>query len=336
MHTICIIGAGATGLSLLLLLQESGTDMSKVAIIDPYFDGGDLARKWTAVQSNTPWSKTTGSLAAHCPSAPVFTTQPQIPDASKTTPLVQIAHLLRGLAAPLLAKTRQIQGTATAVAYDSPSATWTITANKDTVITASKLVIAAGSEPRTLDLTIPSIPLEIALDSARLKHFVQPGQNVVVFGTMHSGTLVIRNAAAAEATVSAYYNTPEPFYWASKGAYDGVKEEAAEIADNIVAGKIPVTLIPIQDTAKLIRSSNAADWVIYAMGFVPRETIRCTVDGAERPLKPYNGETGALTAVPAAWGFGVAYPNRAPDGIHWDVSVAAFLDHMKKQMAAIV
>jgi hypothetical protein len=335
MYNTCIVGAGVTGLSLLLLLQEAGTDISKVVIIDPYYDGGDLARKWTAVQSNTPWSKTANSLAAHCPSI----AQPQPSDATKTTPLVQIAHLLRNMATPALKKARQIQGTATAAAYNSATATWTITASiggKDTTVEATKLILATGSEPRTMDLPTPSIPLEIALDPARLQHFIQPGQHVSIFGTMHSGTLVIRNAAALGATVSAYYNTAEPFYWSSKGAYDGIKEEAATIADDIVAGKIPVSLIPVQDTAKLIRSSAVADWVIYAMGFLPRETIRCSVDGVPKSAKAYNGDTGALTDIPSAWGFGVAYPNRAPDGIHWDVSVAAFLDHMKKQMAALI
>ncbi len=338
MYNTCIVGAGATGLSLLLLLQEAGTDISKVVIIDPHFDGGDLARKWTAVHSNTPWSKTTGSLATHCPSLSASAAA-QPSDPTKTTPLVQIAHLLRNLAAPALKKARQIQGTATAAAYSSATNTWTITATiggKDTTVEAAKLVLASGSEPRTMDLPIPSIPLEIALDSTRLQHFIQPGQHVSIFGTMHSGTLVIRNAVALGATVAAYYNTAEPFYWASNGAYDGIKEEAATIADDIVAGRIPVDLIPIQDTAKLIRSSAAADWVIYAMGFLPRETIRCSVDGIEKSAKAYNGDTGALTDIPSAWGFGVAYPNRAPDGIHWDVSVAAFLDHMKKQINAFI
>ena len=70
------------------------------------------------------------------------------------------------------------------------------------------------------------------------------------------------------------------------------------------------------------------------MGFTPRNILQISVEGIVKS-KEYNGTTGQLT-VPAAWGFGTAYPNRAPDGIHWDVSVAAFLEHMKLQIPTIL
>jgi hypothetical protein len=198
------------------------------------------------------------------------------------------------------------------------------------------LLFAQGAEPRTFDLPIPSIPLEIALDVARMRHYVRAGQRVMVFGTMHSGTLVMRNAVDCSAgAVVGLYNTPQPFTWDRDGAYDGIKREAADIADAIVAGQIPVELIPTQDTAAVIRASATADWVIYAMGFRPRH-IPLKVDGVDRASAAYDGITGALLEAPAAWGFGVAYPNRAPDGVHWDVSVAAFLAHMKRQLPSLL
>jgi hypothetical protein len=111
------------------------------------------------------------------------------------------------------------------------------------------------------------------------------------------------------------------------------------VADAIRAGQYSpaqLTLSNVSDTATLVRGSIAADWVVYAMGFHPRETIALTVDGQPVSSTAYDGETGALKGAPAAWGFGVAYPNRAPDGIHWDVSVAAFLAHMRKQLPNII
>ena len=332
---ICIVGAGVTGLSLLLLLQESGTDLSKVIIIDPHFDGGDLARKWTAVQSNTPWSKTLGAIRTTCPSLKL----PDFPDTNASSKLVEIAALLRNLTAPALKKVQQIQGTAVKMNYSTEAKRWTITAiaaGKSIDITSKKLILAQGSEPKMMDLSIPSIPLEIALDSSRLQHYVEPGQRVIVFGTMHSGTLVIRNLVAHGLRVVAYYNTPQPFFWDRDGHYDGIKREAADIADDIVAGKTPVELVPIQETSKVIRTSHSADWVVYAMGFHTRDTIRLSVDEIYRSILLYDGKTGALNDVPAAWGFGTAYPNAAPDGIHWDVSVAAFLQHMVLQIGAIL
>ena len=331
MNDICIIGAGVTGLSMLLLLQEAKVDLSKVVIIDPNFDGGDLARLWTAVKSNTPWSKTVNALMAACPSLNLAASEHEL---TATTKLVDIAHLIRRITAPALKQAKQIQGYATKADYTDA---WTVhvrAAGKPLEIRTKKLVLAPGGEPKKMDLPIPSIPLEIALDATRIQHYVKAGHKALVFGTLHSGTLVIRNLVAAGANVTAFYNSPLPFYWARDGAYDGIKEEAAEIADDIVAGKLPVEIIPVQNSSKLIRSSYSADWVVYAMGFTSRNEIQLSVEGAVKPVE-YNGSTGQLT-LPAAWGFGVAYPNLAPDGVHWDVSVAAFLEHMKPQIPTIL
>jgi hypothetical protein len=327
---ICIIGAGATGLLLLLLLQ--GTN-ANITIIDPHFDGGDLMRRWTAVKSNIPWSKVLDSLRSNFPNI----TLPEY-DPASIPQLADVASMLRTLAAPTIKGCHQIQGHAVRSNYDTATQLWTteILAGgvKEHVVT-EQLIFTQGSEPRTLDLPIPSIPLEVALDLTRMKHFVKAGQKVIIFGTMHSGALVAQNAVTIGAEVVAYYNTEKPFYWARDGAYDGIKEEAADIADAITAGTIPVTLVPVKDTAKVIRTSYRADWVIYAMGFSPRNTIQVTIDGVSKSGILYDGLTGRLTEAPA-WGFGVAYPNRAPDGIHWDVSVPSFLNHMKQQISNIV
>ncbi len=111
---ICIIGAGITGLCLLLLLQEAGVAPSRVAIVDPHFDGGDLARRWTTVMSNTPWSKTATAIREHCPSLashPLLSSKP----AEDSTPLAEISELVRRLATPYLHSVKRIQGLATQV-----------------------------------------------------------------------------------------------------------------------------------------------------------------------------------------------------------------------------
>ena len=335
MSSICIVGAGATGLLLLLLLQESGYDMSKITIIDPYFDGGDLARKWTAVISNTPWSKSVNALKEVCPSISIPTREG--PDA--TTPLIEIAHLLRELSSTALKNTQQVQGNVVSCSYDSTTRMWTTTAETGGAqllsIQTSKLILAQGGEPKKMNLPIPTIPLQIALDVDRLKHYVKKSENILVFGTMHSGTLVIQNGVSLGANVTAYYNTEQPFYWARDGVYDGIKAEAAEIADKIVAGVTPVTLVSTKDTAQVIRTSHGAQWAVFAMGFQSRH-INIIVDGKPCSYTEYDGQTGHLVNAPAAWGFGIAYPNRAPDGVHWDVSVASFLEHMKHQLPNIL
>lgn len=332
MKTTCIVGAGIANLLLILLLQESGADLSKLTIIDPFFDGGDLIRKWTTVLSNTPWSKTIDALKNACPSLTITSST----DPAACTPLIEIAHLIRTLAEAPLKKTLQVQGTVASADYNTEAKEWTVQAMVNgslQTIRAQQLILAPGGEPKTMNLAMPSIPLEIAFDTQRLSHYIKPGDAVLVFGTMHSGTLVIRNLAAVGAAVTAYYTSPEPFYWDRNGDYDGIKGEAATIADDIVAGKIPVTLVPIKDTAAVIRTSRTAKWVVYAMGLTPR-TIKLSVDTLPHTLE-ISETTGKFKDLPA-WGFGVAYPNRAPDGVHWDVGVTPFLDHMKTQIPDIL
>jgi hypothetical protein len=326
MSDICIIGAGATGLLLLLLLREEN-----VSIIDPNFDGGDLARRWTAVQSNTPWSKSLNALKAAFPTLEI--TSPLDPQA--TSSLASIAEIIRNLARPVLKKISHTRGTVSRCKYSTEDCLWTIeicSGNDILKTTSKKIVFTQGSEPTTLDLPIPSIPLDIAMDYSRLKHYVKADEKVLVFGTKHSGTLVIKNLYDLSANVVALYKSERPFYYDREGVYDGIKAEAAVIADDIVAGKISANLVHVNDVAKLIRASSTADWVVYAMGFTPRRDIRITVDGVDKSVTAYNDSTGQLLEVPRAWGFGIAYPKRAPDGIHFDVSIAAFLDHMKSQL----
>jgi hypothetical protein len=72
------------------------------------------------------------------------------------------------------------------------------------------------------------------------------------------------------------------------------------------------------------------------MGFRPRSTIQLSVDTVVKSSQSYDGKNGKLNELPAAWGFGIAYPNLAPDGVHWDVSVAAFLEHIKLQISDLL
>jgi len=335
MKSICIIGACAAGILLLLLLNKNGVDLSTITLIDPHFDGGDLARKWPAVMSNTPWSKTFNALQKHFPELNIHSDK----EPDKTTKLVEISQLLLNISKPILSRVRQIHGYVRSCSYNSDEAKWTVTydiSGKQNTITSERLVFTQGSRPRMLNLPIRSIPLEIALDSSRLTNMVKSGEKVIIFGTMHSGTLIIRNCAGLGLDTTAYYNSEKPFYWDRDGCYDGIKGEAADIADSIVDSTIPVKLINIRDTEGVIVTSREADWVIYSMGFSPRNDIIVSVNGNIRQHTLYDDTTGYLNIDAPAWGFGVAYPNRAPDGIHWDVGISPFLEHMAIQVPKLL
>lgn len=343
-QTIAIIGAGITGLCTLLLLEEAGHPLETVAIIDPTFLGGDLVTEWGSVQSNTPWQKTLDALRATVPSLSLSRLERRIGDLEQSCPLSELGLAIRELARPALERAAKIQGLATRTEYSSAERCWSVTVGATAggqVLKSRLLILAQGATPKALDVGLPTIPLSIALDPRRLKEVVQPGDDVLVFGTMHSGTLVIRNLIeGCGANVMALHaaGTP-PFTWSRDGAYDGIKREAADIADRIVrgdwVGRLQV-VAAAEAVDKVLRFSRGATAAVYAMGFRPREGIVLAVDGAGRVATAYDGATGAIKDVPAAWGFGVAYPNQAPDGVHWDVSVAAFLAHIKRQLPAIL
>jgi hypothetical protein len=340
MTKICIIGAGVSGILLILLLQQSQQiPLDQLTVIDPYFDGGDLIRKWGSVVSNTPWSKTLDAFATFLPSISLPEWARQLPP-TLPTPLSVVAQLCRELVAPALSKTTIIQGL---VEEANCTTEWTLSIRKQTglhTIRSNLIFFTQGSNPKMLDLPIPSIPLEIALNPTLIHHYVKPNQRVVVFGTSHSGTLVIKNLVDCSAqAITAFYKGSVPFMFARDGVYDGIKLDAATIADAILANTYPsVHCCSIHDVSTLIRESRRADWVVYAIGFEPRD-CRIQKDGVPIPqhLKnTYDGATGICQTIPHAWGFGIAYPNQAPDGKHWDVGIYSFLEHINAQIPTIL
>jgi len=334
---VCIIGAGASGILLSLLLHQSRMATSDFCIIDPYFDGGDLQRKWTTVVSNTPWSATTDAFRHCLPSLELPVWAKQLP-ADKPTPLNKIAKLLRELFHSL--KFQTVRGTVQRTAWNSENAAWTVYVQSGTGISevnCQRILFAQGSIPKQYDIPIPSIPLEVALDSTRLKSYISPEDQVVVLGTNHSGTLVLKNLAdAGLKKITGVYKNSRPFIWARDGEYEGLKLDAAVIADSICAGQYPtVRLISSGDMSEMVKATRDATWIVYAAGFTVNTDIRVAVDATEVAVADYDPTTGRLNGVPNAWGFGIAYPSRAPDGVHFDVGISSFLEHFYKQIPDI-
>ena len=330
MYSHCIIGAGVTGLLLLLILVERGTPVENIVIIDPFFDGGDLRRKWGQVISNTPWSKTFDSVKAAFPSRTMPNWASELPP-DQTTPLSQIARLVCELAKPLLVNT--IHGT---VRKASHSEKWSLEVQRESTvhtIEASNIYFTVGSDQKSLDLSIPSIPLEIALDLQRLRQYILPSDKVLLFGTAHSGALILKNLADLGVPTTAVYRSAKPFMYSRDDEYDGIKADAATYADEISQGKYPtIKLVQASAISTVIRKTRSANWVIYAIGFEPRCSIEVSVGGSRVSTVPYISTSGKIVGCPNAWGFGIAYPSQAPDGIHFDVGVASFIEHISNNI----
>jgi cation diffusion facilitator CzcD-associated flavoprotein CzcO len=330
MYSHCIIGAGVTGLLLLLILNERGIPLESIVIVDPFFDGGDLRRKWGQVISNTPWSKTYDAVKTAFPSRTMPAWASAIPP-EQTTPLSQIARLVCELSRPLLLNT--VYGSVKRASYNEK---WSVEIQREFTIhkiESTKIFFTTGSEQKSLDLSIPSIPLEIALDSQRLRQYVLPTDKVILFGTAHSGALILKNLAEMGVSTTAVYRSAKAFMYARDGEYDGIKADAATYADEISQGIYPcITLVQASAISKVIRLTRSANWAVYAIGFEPRCTIEIQVGGSLVSVVPYLSTSGVIVGCPNAWGFGIAYPSQAPDGIHFDVGVASFIEHISNNI----
>ena len=320
--TVCIVGGGATGILLLLALKKAGISPKRITIVDPHFDGGDLQRKWSAVRSNTVWRQILDAV-------PWSSDKGDLPEPYKSLDLDQpcllglVIKYLYLVAKPFM--TQCDMRTGLLETADFVDGQWLITL-KGNQIKRDVLLMATGCEPKTLDLPFHSIPLEVALTPTRLQDIITKGDHVMVFGTAHSGCLVSKNLVDLGATVSLMYVPPKPFFYDADGDYDGMKWDAATIAKEIEAGRMPeVELCSINDLASVIRATKKTDYVVYAMGFEKRM----------KEFKDYS-MTAKLNKGVQAWGFGIAYPNGALDGIHYDVSIPAFQKHIQSNLPDIL
>lgn len=326
---VAIVGTGATGLMTLLLLKRLNVPLKDIVLIDPYHDGGDLQRKWASVTSNTTWGQTVEIVK-------LLGGQPSFPepwcslDPEKPTLLQHSISLLRYLCKDLISECEVLYGTCQTLKEegDSVSVTVALVTQETIQVVATACVLSIGATPKQENLPLPTIPLEIALDKVKLATYVSTSSKVLLFGTSHSGTLILRNLQSLGIQHAAVYKGKAPFFFARDGHYDGVKQESEQIADDILSGKYTnTTLLPITNTAQLIRWSKKADWVIYATGF-QRRTLQVSFD--------YDTQTGRLLGYHRVWGFGIGFPKQAPDGVHFDVSLPAFYSHLATQVPSLV
>ena len=325
MYDITIIGYGITGLLVLAILQQNQCDLSKICVIDPYFDGGNLLRLYGNVISNTPLQKTINALKLINPDY-ILPERFSNYDVNKTTPLYILVHMIKELVNPILKKVDTIESIVHSIEYDS-----TYTIHTDSTIVQSKVILLCqGSESKMLKCDIPTIPLHIALNVELLKNYILPNQNVLVFGTAHSGCLILENLHKLNIQTTAIHKLKTPFLFAKDGVYDGIKEEAERIALEIYDNRYTnLKLVQITEIDKIIKTSKQADYVIYSIGFQTKK-IQTNFD-----MLTYNSTNGTLKKIEKAYGFGIAYPSSAPDGIHVDVGIISFVEHIQKQIEDI-
>jgi len=208
---------------------------------------------------------------------------------------------------------------------------WTIKMNTE-MLEAQNVYLCVGATPKTMDLPIPHIPLHVALNPDLLKRYISDTDRVVVFGTSHSGTLILKNLKDVGCRdVYALYKGAVPFHFARDGDTEGLKQESATIADDIVKnawGDLSPKLFQTTDFGTSFRLVANATFVIYAIGFAD-PSIPYITKGGERQCLRFRPNTNDFETTSGLWGFGIGFPGlyTAPNGKRYkDVGFGGFID----------
>ena len=332
---VCIVGGGICGLLAAAFLPDSVLEAA--CIIDPTFFGGDLMEKWCCVKSNT----TARQIIDALDKVPRFKHLliPYLHEylAGDIVPLRVIAQAIKDLAGPILEQMKRSVATVQEIAIKEGKIE--ILLDSGRMILAEKVILCTGVQPRVLGYDVPCIPLEIALDSGRLERYVKKGQCVMVFGLSHSGTLVLENLAKFCSRVYGVYRGSKPFLFARDDEYDGVKQEAAAIADNVLAGGVPsCTLLSLTESEKdVMRIMRYCDYVVYCVGF-KQKGLSIKNGDVNVDLSAYNPVTAQLAEGVPIWCYGAGFPNKTEykGKIHFDVGIASFVDYLLRTFPALI
>lgn len=350
MWKIGVVGLGPAGCFFLACLPSSYYE--RVIVFESGSIGGDLGRVWGNVVANL--TKAELAKAFHAISkwstTPLTVLDKYNPD---TCPMLSdVALQIREFMKPILKEVTLHSQHVKSVHHEATG--WRIETGLAS-FHVCKLIVCTGGEPRMLDYPRPSIPLEIALDQLLLARYVKPTDRVVVFGTSHSGTLIMRNLRNVGCQeIIGVHRGPIPFCWSRRhtpecpcillggtGCHDseGVKQESAIVADALTRKEWPeVTLLRAESSkgSDIVRAVMTADYVVYATGFISRHPPFFGIKGDMLECR-HNPKTATL--APGAWGFGLAYPalyEKPQGGQAPDIGLPGFVAHIHECLPAIL
>lgn len=330
MSNITLIGFGITGQFLLSYILDV-IPANKITIIDPDFLGGDLARHYGSIRSNTTienklraldklppvWSETISSLKARG-------------DPSETVFLGDLITDLRKTSVRLASSCHTIYDRVEKAVWSDELKQWSLHLKSGAKHLSQIVCFCGGMSPRQEDYGIPIIPLSIALDQERLKRLIRDGQQVVVVGSAHSATLILKNLNnISDIKVTCLYRGSKPFKFARDGQYSGIKQESADIADAIEKGLYTdLMMVPITNIKAVSKATRKADWIIQALGFDP--VFPVILNGDTVVVPTWDPSTGLASELQNAQAFGACVPNTTTvnDTKFPDISLGSFVDQM--------
>ncbi|KTD23792.1 pyridine nucleotide-disulphide oxidoreductase [Legionella lansingensis] len=309
-----VIGAGPAGIAAVGKLLDYGILPGHILWIDPLFKVGDLGQFWCNVSSNTTVKRFLDFLNAAqsfaYQDAPVNFTLNHC-HLEDTCTLSEIVAPLQWvsdhLSKKIIAKRTMIHSMALS------ERCWSLYSDSQ-VFKARNVILATGAVPSSLNYPgIDVIPLEIAIDKARLQTAINTSHTYAVFGSSHSAIMIVRYLVELGVKrIINFYRSPCR-YAIDMGDWflfdnTGLKGQTATWARNHIDGVLPANLVRYNATeVNLARFLPECHKVIYAVGFEPRKNI--TIGDYENiNHNPHLGIIG-----PGLFGLGIGYPELKAD-----------------------
>lgn len=334
-HAWAVIGGGPAGMIAVGLLLDAGVPGKDILWIDPHFGAGDFGRLWGEVNSNTRvslFSKVlTGIRSFQYEKRPRSFFLDSLDQDGFT--------FLKAATEPLLWVTEHLMQTVDAKkthvkSLSAESGVWHL-ATEDGNFFAEKVILATGSEPKSLDYpSVEKIELSAALTPSVLETVCTEEDVVAVFGSSHSSMIAIRHLVERGVKkIVNFYLSPLRYAvlmddWI---LYDdtGLKGETAKwVRENISKNPLPQISRYLASEEHIDEHLPSCNKVIYAVGFQPRHLPVMNVS-----LSHYDVSNGII--APGLFGAGIGFPVAVTDPfgrVEWNVGVWKFLKNMRRTL----
>ena len=331
---IAIVGCGVAGTLACLECIYLGMDPTDIVLIDPYFDGGSLGRKWGCIQSNTTWGQIEESLHKYPSAQSSLEYYKTKYTDDQTCCLTDLSLLLVESLRPFFPKC-EIYCEECLSLHKTENGWMLKLESKE--LSVDIVFLCQGGKQKRMDYGKPILSLEIAFDKKKLEKYLTSKDEVILFGLAHSGTLILKNLLEIGCRINAVYKGKEPFLFARDNQYDGIKQESAEIADMLRMTK-PQTITYIRSTSiqGLVKAIQRSNWIFNATGFEAETIPIYSTDNQLISAFQYSPESAEICQN--LYGFGLAYPGvTTVEGVTYkDVSIPSFVQQICRTLPAIL
>ena len=328
-----VIGAGPAGIAAIGKLLDHQINPKNILWLDPFFNVGDFAAKWSLVPSNTKVNLFTKFLLA-CKSFEYENKKAQFElnslNPEDTCKLGFMAEPLKLVTTILRNKVESKVTQVTSLKMHQRH--WQVNLNHEEYFLSKNVILAVGAEEKILSYPhMNTISLETAFNPTQLSTVCSPEDTVAIFGSSHSAILIIRNLieSCSVKKIINFYQTPL-CYAVDLGdmiLFDstGLKGSTAQWARENLHGNLPNNLERVLTTSERYQEIlSQCNQAIYAIGFQKRSI---PIEGFD--TLSHNQSNGII--APGLFGFGIAYPEAKIDkygNLEHRVGLWKFMDYL--------